>query len=216
MEPMENKDGQMESLTSSITSEIPSPSLEEDFAFWKKKIKEISDDYQQFKENIAQLMAAIDEKQKLADASKKQQEKLANKIKQIERNLSRQTKNNIELLGIFVTLFTFISVSASVALQIKNVYHASLFISVFCLCLFAFLHVFHNFIQANEPQRGVKKLCGICFLVFLVVIIMGGFCWKVERNRVLFIKTSTPALEMEKMVVPQSGIDAFNQKINKK
>lgn len=59
-------------------------------------------------------------------------------------------------------------------------------------------------------------MCGICFLVFLVVIIMGGFCWKVERNRVLFIKTSTPALEMEKMVVPQSGIDAFNQKINKK
>lgn len=214
METGSNKGGQVESLTSSISSEVPSPSLEKDFIFWKQRINEISKDYQQFKENVGQLMAAVDERQKLADASKKQQEHLSNKIKQIERSLSRQTKNNIELLGIFVTLFTFISVSASVALQIKNVYHASLFISVFCLCLFAFLHVFHNFIQASEPQRGFKKLCTICSLVFLVVIIMGGLCWRAERNKVL-IDASSSVFGEEKVVAPQLNM-LVSDKVDKK
>ncbi len=206
MDPMENKDGQLESSTSSIPPVIPSPSLPEEFIFWKNRIQEISDDYQQFKENVAQLTAAIDEKQKLADASKKQQEKLSNKIKQIERNLSRQTKNNIELLGIFVTLFTFISVSASVALQIRGVYHASLFISVFCLCLFAFLHVFHDFIQASDPQRGFKKLCGICFLVFLIAVIMGGFCWKEEREKSSTETYATASLKEENLSTSQLNV----------
>ena len=206
MAPMENKDGQIESSTSSMPPVIPSPSLPEEFLFWKNRIQEISDDYQHFKEQVEQLAAISDERQKLAEEANIKQVYLSNRIKQIERNLSRQTKNNIELLGIFVTLFTFISVSASVALQIKGVYHASLFISVFCLCLFAFLHVFHNFIQASDPQRGFKKLCGICFLVFLIAVIMGGFCWKGEREKSSTETHATASLKGENSLTPQLNV----------
>lgn len=206
MDPMENKDGQIESSTSSIPPVIPSPSLPEEFIFWKNRIQEISDDYQHFKEQVEQLAAISDERQKLAEEANIKQVHLSNRIKQIERNLSRQTKNNIELLGIFVTLFTFISVSASVALQIKSVYHASLFISVFCLCLFAFLHVFHDFIQASDPQRGFKKLCGICFLVFLIAVIMGGFCWKGEREKSSTETYATASLKEENSSTPQLNV----------
>ena len=206
MDPMENKDGQLESSTSSIPPVVPSSSLQEEFLFWKERIKEISDDYQQFKEQVVQLAAITAERQELAEKANIEQMHLSNRIKHIERNLSRQTKNNIELLGIFVTLFTFISVSASVALQIKNVYHASLFISVFCLCLFAFLHVFHNFIQASEPQRGFKKLCGICMLVFFVVIILGTFCWQTEQKRVSTETYATASLKVKKSLTPQLNV----------
>lgn len=206
MDPMENKDGQLESSTSSIPPVVPSSSLQEEFLFWKERIKEISDDYQQFKEQVVQLAAITAERQELAEKANIEQMHLSNRIKHIERNLSRQTKNNIELLGIFVTLFTFISVSASVALQIKNVYHASLFISVFCLCLFAFLHVFHNFIQASEPQRGFKKLCGICMLVFFVVIILGTFCWQTEQKRVSTETYATASLKVKNSLTPQLNV----------
>lgn len=206
MDPMENKDGQLESSTSSIPPVVPSSSLQEEFLFWKERIKEISDDYQQFKEQVVQLAAITAERQELAEKANIEQMRLSNRIKHIERNLSRQTKNNIELLGIFVTLFTFISVSASVALQIKNVYHASLFISVFCLCLFAFLHVFHNFIQASEPQRGFKKLCGICMLVFFVVIILGTFCWQTEQKRVSTETYATASLKVKNSLTPQLNV----------
>lgn len=170
MDPMENKDGQIESSTSSIPPVIPSPSLPEEFIFWKKKIEEIVSDYQELKENVRQIIAITDERQKLAEKSKTEQEQLAKKIKKIERSLARQTKDNIELLGIFVTLFTFISVSASTLLQFKTVYNAIFFLLAFCFCLLLFLHMFHIILR-NE-KIGTK--CWIVFYIVVLLICTGG------------------------------------------
>ena len=212
---MENNDTQKHSpqiqestsTTTSIPTEIASAEKESSFGpvfeKWEEELHKLKDDFakqqQQTKQMIKEVSTILNSFSETAELTEK-------KINLLHKKLNNKTKDNIELLGIFVTLFTFISVSASVALQIKSVYHASLFISVFCLCLFAFLHVFHDFIQASDPQRGFKKLCGICFLVFLIAVIMGGFCWKGEREKSSTETYATASLKEENSLTPQLNV----------
>lgn len=197
------------STTTSIPTEIASPEKESSFGpvfeKWEEELHKLKDDFSRQQQQNGQL---IEEVSTILNSFSKTAEQTEQKINLLHEKLNNKTKDNIELLGIFVTLFTFISVSASVALQIKSVYHASLFISVFCLCLFAFLHVFHNFIQASEPQRGFQKLCGICMLVFFVVIMLGVFCWQTEQKRASTETHATASLKVADSSTPQLDMAA--------
>ena len=96
-------------------------------------------------------------------------------IASLQDDLYKQTRNSLEFFGIFATLFTFISVSASTVLQFRNVFHSVFFLAAFCFCLLFFLHLFHMIVQKG-------KLGTYAWIVFYVVILLvcgigGSLCY---------------------------------------
>ncbi|MDD6153416.1 MAG: hypothetical protein PUC11_05670 [Elusimicrobia bacterium] len=134
--------------------------------------------------NLSKLEKKIDEldkektalEDKITATEKKNQEftRALRKAEHAVRKMSREVKvterKSLEFLGIFITLFTFISVSASTVLQFKNVHHSIFFLASFCFCLLLFLHLFHLVLR-NEK---IGKKCWIIFYSIVLLSCGGG------------------------------------------
>lgn len=188
MDTMTTNEGSSEicSTTSSSSTDsfLPenSPSVENtQFEFWKNKLNELENTIKQQSSQIEQVNEKNAESLVMIQESEQIVKNLRKEVSKISGDVKKHTKENIELLGIFVALFTFISVSSSVALQIKGIYHAAFFISVFCLCLFSFLHFLHSLLQENEGYVWKKVWCVFCGLLVLITIGLGWLCWNFEN-----------------------------------
>ncbi len=103
--------------------------------------------------NMSGFTEAISDIKKSLDEAKKQQNDLKNELAEESK---RHTKESIEILGVFITLFTFISVSVSIALQFNTVFHAAFILMVFLTGLMCFVYMFHHVL--NHKHCPLKKL----------------------------------------------------------
>lgn len=155
---------------------------------WFEDIKEKVEHLQQEVDNMSGFNDAIDGIRKsLVEAEQKQ-----NSLKkELDNESKRHTKESVEILGIFISLFTFISVSVSIALQFNTVFHAAFILMVFLTGLMCFVYLFHHVL--NHKHRPLKKLYyfnrrfslkifllhhwrtgGYCFLIpFVLAILLG-------------------------------------------
>ena len=125
----------------------------------EKQIGTINKDKQELEKKINEISNKTNEVIQTSHKAKQEIRKMSREVQVTERK-------SIEFLGIFVTLFTFISVSASTVLQFKNVLHSNFFLASFCFCLLLFLHLFHLVLR-NE------KLGKLCWGVFYFIALLG-------------------------------------------
>ena len=64
------------------------------------------------------------------------------KIQDQDSKITNQSNKNIEILALFATFFTFISVNVQVFSNLKNLYQSLIFVFFFGLILIAFLMLF--------------------------------------------------------------------------
>lgn len=108
--------------------------------------------------------AATEIAQKVA---KKTAEDVADRIAKdvIEEKLPRYT----EILGVFVALFTFVSIEIQIFSRVTSLSNAVIFTFLIFLCMTGFLFILHAII--NLKSEGLKEtLTSVPFMGFLIII----------------------------------------------
>jgi len=129
----------------------------------EKQVAEITTAKKTLEDKIQELEKKNNDVIEMSRKAKKEMGRMSREVKVTERK-------SLEFLGIFVTLFTFISVSASTVLQFKNVHHSVFFLASFCFCLLLFLHLFHLVLR-NEK---IGKKCWVVFYIIALTCCGGG------------------------------------------
>lgn len=129
----------------------------------EKQVAEITTAKKTLEDKIKELERKNNDVIEMSRKAKKEMGRMSREVKVTERK-------SLEFLGIFVTLFTFISVSASTVLQFKNVHHSVFFLASFCFCLLLFLHLFHVVLR-NEK---IEKKCWVIFYIIALTCCGGG------------------------------------------
>lgn len=135
----------------------------------EKRIEENDQQKKQLEQQIQQTDERTNQLLQTSNNAKKD-------IKRMSREVKITERKSLEFLGIFVTLFTFISVSASALLQFKTVYHSIFFLLSFCFCLLLFLHLFHLILR-NE-KIGKKSWTVFYFIVLASCVCGAILCHK--------------------------------------
>lgn len=104
-------------------------------------------------DQIDNINAAIIDAQKQITKLKKDNDNLKQELIAIAK---QNTKESLEILGIFISLFTFISISASIVLQFETVFHAAFILMLFLIGLMTFLYLFHHLVHGEH--RPLKKI----------------------------------------------------------
>lgn len=94
-------------------------------------------------------------------------------IKKTQKNiryLRKSSINIIEIIGIFVTLFTFISVDVQIFKNMASLNNAVFFVILMFFCLIGFVFFLHIVLN-NEV-----KIINFCILAGILLAIMGFFC----------------------------------------
>ena len=106
----------------------------------------------------------------------KNQKELTEKI---EKEAKRGQVKIIESIGIFVAIFTFISVSSDTFLKFESIYNALFFLSIFTIILTSFIIVFH-FILNIDSDEGlqIKKLLKVlsCLIIPFSLVAIVIYC----------------------------------------
>lgn len=130
-------------------------------------------------------------KQKISiDELNKKTEEVNKKADNIDKKVGDAQSQYIEILGIFVSLFTFISISTTTLLNFQNIYSALFFLSVFLFCLVSFLVVFH-FILREQLGWAWLFVVGIP----LIVAVYFGYVFRCHENN---IKDNVETIATEK------------------
>ncbi len=183
-----------------------------------KEIKKNEDLVTQFQASVNDIGAMIKETLNKTNETQKawrkiedKQKDLSSRFEELENRENEQTRNNIEILGVFITLFTFISVSVSIVLQFETVYHAAFVLMVFLTGLMCFIYMFHHVL--NHKHRPLKKLYyfnrrfslkifllhhwrtgGYCFLIpFGLAVLLGLVSLLFGPEKSFSCKTNEPA-----------------------
>lgn len=128
-----------------------------------KEIKKNEDLVTQFQASVNDIHAMMEESltkttktQESWARIEKKQKRLSDRFKKLEKREKEQTRNNIEILGLFITFFTFISVSVSIILQLKTVFHAAFVLMVLLTGLMVFLYFFHHLL--HHEHKPLEKI----------------------------------------------------------
>ncbi len=138
--------------------------------------------YKKIQKTISKLNKKIDDETKKFSKFETQYSTIINDLKgeqlELKRNydeaLNNSQKKLIETMGVFVALFTFISISTTTLLNFQNIYNSLFFLSAFALILTSFLGIFH-FILTKELN--FKDLSLIIVVPFLCTICFGIICF---------------------------------------
>jgi len=133
--------------TSSIDLELPKEITE-----YLINQKEINKDFKEFKNSI-------DNKT----------EEISKKIEDVERDIKKMTNKNIETLGIFVALFTFISVSIQIfSSSINPFFNLGIFLLI--LISIGFFILFLDFVINQEKSFLISNKDIVLVILFLTLV----------------------------------------------
>jgi len=133
--------------------------------------KKIQEDINRLNKKIEDFSKNEEQYSTIIDNLKKEQAELK---KNYDEALNDSQKKIIETMGVFVALFTFISISTTTLLNFQNIYNSLFFLSAFTLILTSFLGVFH-FILTKELK--FKDLSIILVIPFFCTICFGIICF---------------------------------------
>lgn len=156
---------------------------------WFKNIEEKVKNLQIAVDNMSGFNDAILAISKSLDEAKQQQDNLK---KELDNESKRHTKESVEILGIFITLFTFISVSTSIVLQLKTVFHAAFVLMVLLTGLMTFLYLFHHLLhhehkplEEMQYEQGKSRIItfikhqwktgNLCYIIPAILAVCLGF-----------------------------------------
>lgn len=167
------------SSTNDINSQVsPDTSSQEPYSQYAK-IQQDLDNFEKFHDK--EFPETIEEQKKDLSIQKDRIDKLEKNYKE---KIEESQKKIIETMGVFVALFTFISISTNILLKFQNIYSALFFLSTFAFILTVFLFVFHFILSIKEGESVLKNFAWAISIPALVAIIFGIilFCQKEKNN----------------------------------
>lgn len=156
--------------TDSLSSQNTSKTVEENQKNYSKWLATIEGKVNSLQEKVKSMDGFSEAIYGIQNAVKEAQ----GKVDKLNQESQQRTKENIEILGIFITFFTFISVSTSIILQLKTVFHAAFVLMVLLTGLMVFLYFFHHLLHhEHKPLEAIPYKKGEChFWTFM------KFQWK--------------------------------------
>ena len=127
--------------TDSLSAQNTSKTVEENQKNYSKWLATIEGKVNSLQEKVKSMDGFSEAIYGIQNAVKEAQ----GKVDKLNQESQQRTKENIEILGIFITFFTFISVSTSIILQLKTVFHAAFVLMVLLTGLMVFLYLKYNF-----------------------------------------------------------------------
>ena len=130
-------------------------------------------------------------------------DKIALLEKNTEDKLNSLSIRIIEILGVFVTLFTFISVDVQIFKNISSLNNAVFFVILMFFCLIGFVFFLHIILNNNE-----FSLHHFFVLISLLLVIMIFFVWTGYHGKSLPLENTQTINELQKK------IDGLEQRMN--
>jgi hypothetical protein len=104
------------------------------------------------------------------------------KIQDQDSKITNQSNKNIEILALFATFFTFISVNVQVFSNLKNLYQSLIFVFFFGLILISFLMLFFSYTRdfwiekkdKDEDKNTGKKDWRVRTLIIFIVLLFAS------------------------------------------
>lgn len=93
---------------------------------------------------------------------------MENKIKNLSANLELAKNQTLGFLGLFVALFTFVSLSYQTFLQLKNFFQVSVFLLSFSLILILFILIFFTFTR-NTNSINIIVTAALTTVIFIIL-----------------------------------------------
>ena len=149
---------------------------------------------------IQQTITEIDQSKKEIAESKKQIEEQSKEIIEHKRIFSKQNKTTIELLGIFVAIFTFISVEITILKEAQGIFQllglSLIFISsIGILLLFIFFISDTLYNQEKLDIRRRKTLKWI--VVFIATTLISGVAFSAIGNNQIHLNINLNHLNIK-------------------
>ena len=136
-----------------------------------------------FKEYKSDTEKSIDSTNKSLEETRKDQEKMRKdfalaQTKMKEEIASAQTKI-IETVGIFVALFTFISVNVQIFRNVTSLFSAAMFSIILAALIGIMILVFLLVLSPYKKEQKWKKIfCGLLMIfIFFIIIGLIGICF---------------------------------------
>jgi Flp pilus assembly protein TadB len=150
-----------------------------------------------FKEYKSDTEKSIDSTNKSLEETRKDQEKMRKdfalaQTKMKEEIASAQTKI-IETVGIFVALFTFISVNVQIFRNVTSLFSAAMFSIILAALIGIMILVFLLVLSPYKKEQKWKKIfCGLLmiFIFFIIVGLVGIFFSEFKLNQDTFTNNS--------------------------
>jgi uncharacterized membrane protein len=139
------------------------------------EINELKNNLKTLQSNVAKAVSKSDEK-----------------ISVQEGKISAQSNKNIEILALFATFFTFISVNVQVFSNLKNLYQSLIFVFFFGLILIAFLMLFFAYTRKFWEEGEIWRWASVG--VFLLLLV-GSACLVFKNRDLLTKQTFLPECE---------------------
>jgi len=119
-------------------------------------------------ENIQLVLGNISDISTSLDALKKELDYQKKRIKFQGRRIRKQQIKYTEILGVFVALFTFVSINIQIFSRITSLNNAMIFVILMFFCLIGFVLFLHLILSS---QLSTIKFFGlVCFLFFIMII----------------------------------------------
>lgn len=117
------------------------------------------------------------------DLTKKSSRKLKSVVDKFENRIEEKEAKTTEILAIFMTLFTFISVNVSVFTKVKDLFTAIIFMVIMTLCSTFLLSFVLTVTSKHLPNR--KTVLGLLlslFCLILLAILISITSWNYQLN----------------------------------
>lgn len=132
---------------------------------------------------------------KLAELEKKQEEKFNIRLVELENKFNERAENKemktTEILAIFITLFTFISVNVSIFARVSDIYTAILFMLLMTICSIILLSFLFLIIRSKNDWKIWSGLLVALFFISLLIIVTISSDWNPKLNDIKSEVSST-------------------------
>lgn len=121
------------------------------------------------------------------------------KIKKFEKVLTQKSTKYTEILGIFVALFTFISVNIQIFSKVSTLNDAMVFVILMFFCLIGFVMFLH--VTLNHENKN-NSVINFVILLILLLFAIGYFMSPNFTNKIkpIYLDSSASSIEMEKRI----------------
>lgn len=135
---------------------------------------------------------------KVSEGEKKFEEKIKEEGKVFDEKMKEREIRTTEILAIFITLFTFISVNVSIFTRVEDVPTAICFMLLMTLCSIIILSFLFILLDSKRDWKvWVGLIVSLIFIVFLILMIFSKK-WDIKLNNLNTILVPIDKVDKDK------------------